>query len=402
MRNTTPSTSLPVRPSQRVALLDVLRGFALFGVLLVNLHAIAFYTSPPAMLAAVSWPMDSVLDRLHHWLFESKFVTLFAMLFGYGFGLLLERLGKKGTAVAGFFFRRMGILFALGLLNLCLWWADILHVYALVGLGLLLFRRASDGVVLTSAVVFGFGFTWAHFAFSKYVFPVEFDPALSQALYPSLMSHAPGTMAAGNYQIHHLFLLSGLVVYQFGHAIGCILFGYWLFRKNLFGRLEEHVRRVRWMWWIGLAFLPVPWAFVYAGRAGLMANPWFYHSAFPFFQGAIIGISLFYTTSIILLYRRGLFQLVFGAFAQVGRMSLTNYLVQSILYVVFFYGIGFGLLGKVAYHHIWALCIAFYVLQIVFSGWWMARYLYGPAEWLWRQLSYGRRFGIRRASGNTP
>ncbi|MBK7754587.1 MAG: hypothetical protein IPI41_18890 [Flavobacteriales bacterium] len=169
------NTSLPVQPSQRVALLDVLRGFALFGVLLVNLHAVVFYTTPQEVLAGVSWPMDSVLDRLHHWLFESKFVTLFAMLFGYGFGLLLERLGTKGTAVAGFFFRRMGILFALGLLNLCLWWADILHVYALAGLALLLFRRASNGVVLTSAVVFGFGFTWAHFAFSKYV-PHGFDP----------------------------------------------------------------------------------------------------------------------------------------------------------------------------------------------------------------------------------
>ncbi|MBK7271334.1 MAG: DUF418 domain-containing protein [Flavobacteriales bacterium] len=396
------NTSLPVQPSQRVALLDVLRGFALFGVLLVNLHAIVFYTTPQEVLAGVSWPMDSVLDRLHHWLFESKFVTLFAMLFGYGFGLLLERLGTKGTAVAGFFFRRMGILFALGLLNLCLWWADILHVYALAGLALLLFRRASNGVVLTSAVVFGFGFTWAHFAFSKYVFPLEFDPALAQAHYPALLSTDFGTMAETNYRIQRLFQTTGLVVYMYGHAIGCILFGYWLFRKDLFGRLEQYVRMIKQVWWIGLAFIAVPWAFVYAGKAGLMENPWFYHGAFPLFQGAIFGMSLFYSTSIILLYRRGLFKRVFGAFAQVGRMSLTNYLVQSILYVVFFYGIGFGLLGKVAYHHIWALCIAFYVLQIAFSAWWMARYHYGPAEWLWRQLSYGRRFGIRRASGDTP
>ena len=111
-------------------------------------------------------------------------------------------------------------------------------------------------------------------------------------------------------------------------------------------------------------------------------------------------MSLFYSTSIILLYRRGIFKRVFRAFAHVGRMSLTNYLSQSILYVVFFYGIGFGLLGKVAYHHIWALCLGFYVVQVLFSAWWMGPYQYGPAEWGWRQLSYGRRFPIRRPTGN--
>ena len=388
--------ALPTQQSERIAILDVLRGFALFGVLLVNLHAIVFYTTPPDMLAAVTIPVDGLLDRLHHWLFESKFVTLFAMLFGYGFGLLLLRVEARGTSVTGFFARRMGILLGFGLLNLCLWWADILHVYALAGLVLLLFRRASDKVVLIAAVVFGLGFTWAHFAFATYIFPIEFDPAVTQAYYPALMSGSAFTLAKGNYLIQHVFDTTGLAVYVWGHSLGCILFGYWVLRKDLFGRLAEHLGKVRALWWIGLACTGIPWLFKYAGRAGLFENQWIYYGVFPLFQCAIIGMSLFYSTSVILLHRRGILQRPFRALSYVGRLSLTNYLSQSVMYVVFFYGIGFGLLGRVAYHHIWLLCAGFFLFQIFFSAWWLKRFHFGPVEWMWRQLSYGRRFPIRR------
>jgi uncharacterized protein len=107
-------------------------------------------------------------------------------------------------------------------------------------------------------------------------------------------------------------------------------------------------------------------------------------------------MALFYATTIIKLYRSGKLATLMESFRNLGCMTLTNYLVQTIIYVIIFYNIGFGLLGEFSFGLIWLSSFIVYALQAVFSRWWMSRFYFGPVEWVWRQLTYKKRFKLRR------
>jgi uncharacterized protein len=117
---------------------------------------------------------------------------------------------------------------------------------------------------------------------------------------------------------------------------------------------------------------------------------------YPFFKVGIFFTALFYATSLILIFYKNWLPAFMQAFRALGCMTLTNYLTETIIYVIIFYGIGFGLLGDFSFGIIWLCTFLVYFLQAVFSKWWLSQFYYGPVEWIWRQLTYRQRFQFKK------
>src|SRR4030095_4989131 len=147
------SSNLPIEQKGRTIIVDVIRGFALIGVLFANFISYVNQQTPEQILNAVSSPLDRSLDNINAIFIEWKFMTLFSILFGYGFGLILESLERKNINPNSFFIRRMFWLFIFGCIHAIFWWADVLHLYAMSGVLLLLFRKESNRSILVYAVL---------------------------------------------------------------------------------------------------------------------------------------------------------------------------------------------------------------------------------------------------------
>jgi uncharacterized protein len=117
---------------------------------------------------------------------------------------------------------------------------------------------------------------------------------------------------------------------------------------------------------------------------------------YPFLKIGILFLTIFYATSLVQLYYRRNFPRIMQAFRNLGCMTLTNYLTETVIYVIIFYGTGFGLLGDFSFGIIWLCAFTVYFLQAVFSKWWMAKFYYGPVEWIWRQLTYQKNFQLKK------
>src|SRR3954470_21733974 len=150
------TNQLPIQQKERIVIVDVLRGFALFGVLLGNFSSMLTNNVPQTIIDAHATNIDRFLNEVHGIFIENKFMCLFSILFGYGFGVIMERLEKKNINSTPFFLRRMFWLFIFGCMNLALWNGDILHIYAMTGIFLLLFKKISTRSILISSVFFLF------------------------------------------------------------------------------------------------------------------------------------------------------------------------------------------------------------------------------------------------------
>jgi uncharacterized protein len=148
--------SSPVEQKQRIVLVDIIRGFALIGVLFANFNSYAEQMIPDDILASISTPVDIFFMSFNSIFIEWKFMTLFSILFGYGFGLILQSLEKKGINPTSFFIRRMFWLFLFGFVHCLFWWGDVLNLYAMSGVLLLFLRKLSNKNVFILSLVFMF------------------------------------------------------------------------------------------------------------------------------------------------------------------------------------------------------------------------------------------------------
>jgi len=145
--------TLPKAQKDRVVIVDVVRGFALTGVLIANFTSYVKQQTPEPILNSISTPLDTWLINVNAIFIEWKFMTLFSILFGYGFGLILESVENKGINANVFFAKRMFWLFIFGILHTIFWWADVLHLYAISGMALLVFKKISNQSLLFFAIL---------------------------------------------------------------------------------------------------------------------------------------------------------------------------------------------------------------------------------------------------------
>lgn len=419
---------------KRFVVLDALRGFALFGIILANFPEFSLWTfqTPEALEQLPSPAIDRVLRFLLYVFVDGKFYTIFSILFGIGFCIIIgnimrrSQLGPDGRPQTshGFliFYRRMTVLAIIGLCHLLLIWSgDILLLYALMGMLLPLFWNYSDRALLR----------WAAFFL---LLPIAIE--IFRALLGSSLAELPyqlwwdtcarygineenfGTWLrdADTYRGMSQFLMQGawerlwefVDGNRYFRVLGLFLFGMYIGRRRLYaavtpegdgrsegsGNLTPLLRNIAgWGSGIGLPLsVMYAWSAVNGHPLGDIAHCLLYTlSVYP--------LGLAYIAIFALLFQRSAKAPFWNMLAYPGRMALTNYLSQSIFGIILFYGVCFGLGANVSLltTEVLALCVFF--CQILISALWLHFCQFGPLEWLWRMLTYGRRMPLLKEKG---
>ncbi|HYD12343.1 MAG TPA: DUF418 domain-containing protein [Allosphingosinicella sp.] len=380
--------------AERVDLLDGLRGFALFGILLANILYWSGWTFMQAEQRAALAGADGVAAQylFHHAFVDGKFYTLFSLLFGIGFSLQLKRLEARELDAPRIFRRRLLILLGIGLIHMVLVWdGDILTFYALIGLLLPFFRNWSGRSLLIAAAILIFLVPWAgHALFEAMGWrPHQAVAAFGDRIFVSFGGNPADSVSWVRREEPSAFfawVLSGwpfaistrLESWRIPKLLGIMLLGLLLGRRLTDGSLLGNRRLLWWTFALGLA-IGLPFSLAY----GLTPN--LGQVSLPSLLGTV-PLALAYAAGFALAWPR--WRGVLGIFVAPGRMALTNYLLQTILGIVIFYGIGFGLVGHVPPLGFYAIAAAIFTAQIAFSHWWLSRHAQGPMERLWRALTY--------------
>ena len=402
--------AMPVKASERYAILDILRGFALLGIVLANFPEFSLYTflSPEAASSMPSAGADRVVRWLQGIFVDGKFYTIFSLLFGVGFSIILSNAQKRGADGLRIFYRRMLILLLIGFLHLMfIWSGDILMLYALMGMLLPLFRNMSDRGLLGCAAVL-------------LLLPVLVDsvteaagvslsaPAVSlQQKYCARYGITDENFAywlrdAGSYREVFEFLVQGACVRmqefiegnRYFKVLGLFLIGFCIGRRRLYAGISQYRPQLRRIAIAGLA-LGLPCSALYVWGS-LNSHPFGLglHSLTYFASAYPLGFA--YVALICLLYLRRPQLRCFRVLASPGRMALTNYIFQSVFGMLIFYGFGLGFGASVGLSCVALIAFVVYLFQASFSSLWISRFNFGPLEWLWRMLTYGRTFPLRR------
>ncbi len=402
----------PVKPIERIIDLDVLRGIALFGILVVNLF---LFANPIAILATdtgmwTEWYNQSYLffSRVF---FEGKFITMFSFLFGLGFYIFTERLKEKQLPVRLIFFRRMVLLFLFGMLHAWLFWAgDILGFYALGGTILMLFfLYRTDKTLKIWIGIIGGGFI---VLFSLLVLFVIWGLSMPDVA-PGIKE---GFMEAGE-EFKELFM-RGLEVYATGSfsemmtyrgeeiafawfgmmispmgipfIISIFLLGFLIGRKGLLD--EPRLLRIlliprRWKLFVPGLVLSILYATSYIYADPVLWNGWTILQMVSIMLGAPL-LMLGYSGFILKWLDENKATNFLHQFAPVGRMALTNYIMQTVICTTIFYGYGLGLIGQFPPVYILPLAIVIFAFQVYLSNWYFRKYKMGPLEKVWRMGTY--------------
>lgn len=397
----------PAVGTERVEVIDVLRGMALFGILAANLRGFA---GPGAvyMDTKLFWtaPADRIVQSVIEVFIQGKFITIFSTLFGLGFAVMFDRAAARHAGFGLIYVRRLTILMAFGLLHaFLLWFGDILMTYAAAGLILLLFARRSLRTLLRWGIalyclplVIFLGFViagWFGSAPKMPPLPTAEELARTVAVYSG------GTwMEILHERVKELSPILMMTTFFLPRVVGLFLLGAWLWRIGLFRQTERFVPVLRrWMWplfWFGVAGNAVYVALEQWGSIDLRnPNPaglavWTLSSA------AVAALSASYGVMVLLAYRDPDWRRKLAPFGAVGRMALTNYLLQSVICTTLFYSYGLGWYGKGGPALFLIPTFLIYGLQVPWSNWWLARYRFGPLEWFWRTMTYGNAPAMRR------
>ncbi|HET9399005.1 MAG TPA: DUF418 domain-containing protein [Sphingomicrobium sp.] len=403
----------PVGESERVEELDVLRGLALFGVLAMNFAWVGgpgFGITEAQAAALPTATLDYYAYWGIRWLIGDKANTVFATLFGLGFYLQMQR-GQGRPGFEARYRRRLFWLLVFGILNtLFLWVGDILNLYAIAGFLLLAIRRWSTrAFVIFGSVAALYSDKVQDWLIERFTLPVPSSEALwtDAGIVERQQVLASGDYAAITAYWAHFtwvdWLLSGMMVAWVVYALGRFALGAAIGRSGILSDVRGHLPLLRRIAWIALP-AGLLFGFVirllYTGgweplgdeNEGLEALARMLRSP------AALLLAAGYCAAIVVAFHKPWGRRLFGLFAPVGRMALTNYLAQGFIYAFVLYGapLGLGLAGRIGMFAIFLISIAFFAFQVAFSHWWLARYRFGPMEWLWRWLTYGERPAFRR------
>lgn len=385
------SLSAPIVPSNRIEALDIVRGFALFGVLMLNMMDFSGpATAFEPWAVSVSW-WDQLVELGIRVFGEAAFYTTFSFLFGLGFALQFQRAIDRGERFGPRFATRLGVLAVFGLIHgFLIWDGDILLQYSIAGFFLLFFSKVSAAGALRWAKGFAaFTLVLTTGLLSLAMFG-DFEPATAAEIEGEVTFFQQGSFGEiasdrlGDWISHLVFAAVGIPWF-----LSLFLVGLWAVRSGkLAGWREQqdfYVSVIKVALPIGLvakgllALSIVTGADEFASNLGIVLS--------LFIGGPALGAT--YVCVLLLALRRvpdG--QHVLRHLAPVGRMALTNYLMQSVVAVLFFYGYGLGQYGRFGMATTLGFTIVFFLAQIVISRLWLSRFTFGPMEWLWRTLTY--------------
>ncbi|MGM0545404.1 MAG: DUF418 domain-containing protein [Bacteroidota bacterium] len=405
----------PVGSDERIHVLDALRGFAIFGIFVINIRVFSGYSymldEAKSELLLSDW--NAAFDWIHTVFFGGKFYTLFSLLFGIGFAIQFIRASSTDRSFKLHFSRRLFFLLLIGLVHLWgIWFSDILVIYALCGYILLLFKDFSDrGLLWTAFLILllpGLHALYLQMADGGYTNSLyqmlseawtsaelpkasdEYETFQMRDLVEVIQSSSWSTVLSFNYIGP---LLRGYVIFldaRLFKVLAVFILGLWTGRQLMLHKLHENrsllIRIACW----GIA-IGIPLNIFYG-----MDNPTNLHdSTFILAQDALapfgyVSLTAGYAASFMLLYRthlKGIFTRLFNA---VGKTALSNYILQSVIGIVLFYEIGWGMGQYLGSAYLTLGVFIVFGFQIIISNIWLKRYRYGPLEWFWRVLTYGR------------
>lgn len=376
--------------------MDALRGFALFGILMVNITYLASaYHGTGVEDPSFDGPLSEAVRWFVTVFFETKFFLLFSFLFGYSFTLQIDSAERRGVRFAPRFLRRLSGLFVIGVLHaIVLFPGDILTLYAVLGVILLMLRKISPRVAIriagtllvVAAVVYALIAVAIAQAGGDGVMPPSTAIAAAEAT--EALRGGPGSVIGA-----HLQELPGVIFvvlfFQAPSALAAFLLGLAAGRRRALVDIGARQSMLRRLQWIGFTVGPLG-GMVYADAT--LNHP---ESAYHLLA---MGVDVLTAPLLAAAYAATVIRLVHGSpagfvaavLAPAGRMSLTNYLGQSLVCALLFTGLGAGLIGRIAPPGVALIAVAVFALQTVASRWWMRRHAYGPLEWLlraWTTLS---------------
>ncbi|QED47039.1 DUF418 domain-containing protein [Cytobacillus dafuensis] len=390
-------SSESVLGNNRIITLDVIRGLAILGIFLVNMPS---FTGSEYM---VYEGIDKTIRMLFDMFIQTKFYTIFSFLFGLGFYIFMTRAEARGEKVFFLFSRRLLVLLLFGILHLVfLWRGDILHSYAIIGFFLLFFyrRKAKTVLIWGLVLILSFQFLTGASALLTYI-GEQLDPSLNVSESIRAETLAEGAKKTEAYTTlsypellewripNELKELIWNIPFSIPDILGMFLLGLYAGKINLFRRVKELKRKLRITQIITL-FISIPpliaivWGYSQHEEVTFMYNLGNYF--FLHFSG--FTLSIFYIVTVALMLEKQTWQRVLNPFRYVGQMALTNYLAQTFFGVIVFYG--FGLYGQVSLTEGFLYSIAFYCVQIIYSYFWLKNFQFGPFEWLWRLMTYGK------------
>ncbi|MGI8422715.1 MAG: DUF418 domain-containing protein [Chloroflexota bacterium] len=409
------TTSLePVRVDQRIERIDILRGFALTGVLLVNMMNYGGHSD--------RWTgsVDRAFHVVEYFFFEQRFWHLFSLLFGLGFAVQLLRADAKGVNIVSVYLRRLMILFGFGALNNILWGVDILTDYAILGVFLLPLRRLSPKAVLALALLLQVAPTihgvsqiqWHRYRVRDQEYAARFQQEQKQQIEDGRRQSEEWRrlMAEGSF--------TGIVAHRVPGYIrklktprlrpwdeswwgffAMFLCGLYAGKRKILQNYAEHRRFARAVGCVGLMVGVVGMSFLVWAKFFAEPGPPVPTRLLLHHQGPVVVTTMFlgftgmtffyaYVVSEWALTRR--WRSLQRGFAAVGRTALSNYILQAIVMNVIFMPWGFGFSDQFGPAKTMLLSVPVYVALMLLSVWWVKHFRYGPAEWLWRTLTYGK------------
>jgi uncharacterized protein len=389
---------IPSNASGRIQLIDIFRGFALLGIFVVNIR---FMSSSVLYPEHFDWMTEgkanSVAQFILKQFFNGKFFPIFSFLFGVGFGMQMNKMEEKGKFSILFFIRRYIILLLFGLIHIIfIWGGDVLALYAIAGMLILLIRRIKVLYIVILAIgilLFPFYAHLLNYADRLFVrMGFESIIALKDYSFQDIMN----IKMHGSFIENLRFRLLDYTVYYrnpeyFPILISMIFLGYSAGRIKFYNRIPEFLKKLK-------PFIIPTLIIIISFR---IFNDLFqhYNSSFAWYElitklSKISNVlqAFLYLYIIGLLYTNNYFKIILEPLAYAGRMSLTNYFMQSIFGVFLFHGLCFGLFGQLGLAWLGTIALIVFLLLLLASKIWLKYYRFGPLEWIWRQLTYMTKF----------
>ena len=406
----------PIREKSRAEILDVLRGFALLGILVSHVPTFSGYEFLPADRQAEldGWGIDHGLRVALEFLVRGKFYSLFSLLFGIGFAIQIESAVRQSVHFAPRFTRRMSVLLAIGILHTLVWFGDILIYYAVFGLLLVpMARWDARNMLRASAVLLWLRLLWGLLALALVSVLTSLAPQslLGESgepdtagglfqLFQTIGSEQIGASFLANLEFFEIKVLQMIYDGKFISIFAMFLLGASIGKYGVFRDLESN-RQLLWR------------VVLVAGPLGVIGNAILVplHAAVPpfpptplralengVFAIAVPALTLAYAAGLSLLWLRLGTRPWLRWLAPPGRMALTTYLSQTVILVLLFYGYGLGWMFEIGQLSCLLLALLIFAAQCVASRLWLIYFRFGPVEWAWRCATYADLLRIRHSS----
>ncbi|MBS3680881.1 DUF418 domain-containing protein [Ornithinibacillus massiliensis] len=389
----------PISSKERIVTIDIIRGFALFGIFLVNMPS--FHS---AIFMKSMYGVEPVYTGLDYWLdvfftlfIDMKFFTIFSFLFGLGFYIFISRAEGKGLAATSLYTRRMLALLLFGLIHLiALWYGDILHTYALAGFFLLFFYKRK----IKTMLIWAGSLLLVYNAFNSLTLLIP-----STFLEEVQESSAVVERAVSNYtEVYQNAGYLELVNFRLGTELPMILFNLILAmlpvlamfliglaagKAGVFQYVTKYLNLLKQIRLVTF-LISIPLTAILA-LFTLGIVDWGIKQDYVIYVLTSVGsipLCLFYISALTLLLQHEKWQQRLRALRFTGQMALTNYLFQTIFSVVIF--VGFGWYGNVSLGIGTLICLGIFAGQMMISTLWLKKFRFGPFEWLWRTITYCR------------